>query len=56
MDTDDYAEDELEFEGEPVYDRKEAVEEMHLKGDVGTAIVIRRSCFIPKSSSEEPWL
>ena len=56
MDTDDYAEDELEFEGEPVYDREEAAEEMHLEGDVGTALVVTRSCFTPKASSEEPWL
>ena len=56
MDTDDYAEDELEFEGEPVYDREETTEEMHLEGEVGTALVVRRSCFTLKASSEEPWL
>ena len=56
MDTDGYAEDELEFEGQPVYDREEATEEMHLEGDVGTALVVRRSYFTPKASSEEPWL
>ena len=56
MDTDDYAEDELQFEGEPMHDREEATEEMHLEGDVGTALVVRRSYFTPKASSEEPWL
>ena len=53
MDTDDYAEDELEFEGEPVYDREETVDEVSLEGDVGIALVVRRSCFILKASSEE---
>ena len=56
MDTDEYEEDELEFEGEPVYNREEAADEVHLKGDVGTALVVRRSYFTPKASSEEHWL
>ena len=56
VDTDEYEEDGLEFEGEPVYDREEAADKVYLEGDVGVALVVSRSCFTPKVSSEEYWL
>ena len=51
--TDDYEEDCLELEGEPVYDKEESADEVHLEGDVETVLVVRRSCFTPKASAEE---
>ena len=57
VDTDDYFEEESpELEGDPVYDKKEPADEVHLEGDVGTVLVVRRSCFTPKASAEEHWL
>ena len=29
---------------------------MHLEGDVGTALVVRRSCLTPKAIEEDDWL
>ena len=55
IETDDYDEDEVEIEGEVVYD-EEAVDEVHLEGDVGTVLVVRRACLTPKVVDEDDWL
>ena len=34
----------------------EAVDELHVEGDVGTALVVRRSCLTPKATEETDWL
>ena len=57
LETDDYGEEDRDIEGEPVYDEDKTVEELLLEGDVGTTLVVRRSCLTPKASSEnEDWL
>ena len=56
VDADDYEEDCLELEGEPVYDKEESADKVHLEGDVGTVLVVRHSCFTLKASAEEHWL
>ena len=38
---DDYVEDDIEIEGELMYDEEHRVEELLLEGDVGTALVVR---------------
>ena len=52
---DDYVEDDLEIKGEPMYDEGHLVDKLLLE-DVGTALVVRRSCLTPKASFEEDWL
>ena len=39
-----------------MYDKEHTVEDLLLKGDVGTALVVRRSCLTPKASFVEDWL
>ena len=34
----------------------EAVDELHVEGDVGTALVVRWSCLTPKAIEETDWL
>ena len=50
---DDYVEDDLEIKGEPMYNEEHPIDKFLLEGDVGTALVVRRSCLTPKASSEE---
>ena len=45
----------LDIEGGPVYD-KDAVNEVLLEGDVGTALVVWGSGLTPKATEEDDWL
>ena len=51
VDTDKCNDYNAEIEGEAVYDDK-AVDELHVEGDVGAALVVRRSCLTPKATEE----
>ena len=55
VDTDECVDYDAEIEGEAVYD-DEAVDELHVEGDVGTALVVRRSCLTLKATEETDWL
>ena len=55
VDTDECDDYDAEIKGEPVYD-DEAVDELHVEGDIGTALVVRRSCLTPKVTEETDWL
>ena len=55
VDADECDDYDAEIEGEPMYD-DEAVDELHVEGDVGTALVVRRSCLTPNATEETDWL
>ena len=55
VDTDEWDDYDAEIEGEAVYD-KEAVDELNVEGDIGTALVVWRSCLTPKVTEETDWL
>ena len=52
VDTDEYVEDDLEIEGELMYNEEKVIDEVLLEGDIGTAVV-RCSCLTSKASSED---
>ena len=54
VEVDDYDDTKLDIKGKPVYD-EEAVDEVLLEGDMGTALVVRYSCFTPKSTEADNW-
>ena len=56
MELDDYCEEkDADLSGEPVFDEG-AVNDVVLEGNVGTILVVRRSCLTPKVAEEDDWL
>ena len=52
VEADDCDDTKLDIEGKPIYD-EEAVDEVHLEGDVRTALVVQHSYLTPKATEED---
>ena len=55
VEADDCDDTKPDIKGKLVYD-EEAVDEVLFEGDMGTALVVRHSCFTPKATEEDDWL